>query len=253
MPKFQPRTKKLNIEGMILREEIAKNIKGNKKVWGEPKYKQERSYMSISRIYPFQEKQPIFKSIFKSLNVNPKDRVLVLAGYRGNFSNALQKIGLEVINTDLVRAHAKEIKHMPSFEFAAHEIPKVSRVKLYLSFEAIPAYRDIPGFITLLKAMAHTELGLMDFHTLYGTYTSPQNIFIAFGKIYNCEVKQVVRDDVVGLYLSNAKAKKAEIKEDLEYMTAILNDNIEHLDPRKIDALMNKLRDFLAVANRRNL
>ncbi len=99
----------------------------------------------------------------KILQMSPGDfekPLIVFAGYTGEFTQALAKEGLSVLHSDADAKYA-HVEGVRSQKALAHNLPTVPDALAYASFEGYPALQGSHGFLTILKAMAETEKGMV--------------------------------------------------------------------------------------------
>ncbi|MDO8627125.1 MAG: hypothetical protein Q7K42_01540 [Candidatus Diapherotrites archaeon] len=163
-------------------------------------------------------------------------RLVVFAGYTGQFSKALQGAGFDVVHTDPLNTHVQRTD-MPSFQAFAHTIPKIARVSAFVSFEGFPAIEGLHGFPFILRALAESEKGIvvmcskntLEFMREKDTgqihVTSIDLCFNAFKKFYGAEHKSVVTNDNVFIQLHTSPDVRKLAQFDLKMLNYVQNNH----------------------------
>ncbi|MEK6972682.1 MAG: hypothetical protein AABW72_01415 [archaeon] len=151
-----------------------------------------RAESALSFRFNFSEHLPdLRKAIVRSLKLSPSDiagkKLVVVAGFGGHFTNALRKLGFNVVHTDLVKEYTKGVKGVKTIAASAHKLPRISKALAYVSFEGRPAFRYVNGHLAFLKGMAETEKGILDVRAdpRYGT-SETVLLFSTLANTYGC-------------------------------------------------------------------
>jgi hypothetical protein len=183
-----------------------------------------------SSIFDFKTNQDNLRRSLRAFGISrsqiPRTRLVVLAGFGGHFSRALQNMGFQVIHTDLVREYAKYPQTMPTLHSAAHELPLIRNVKAYVSFEASHVYVDNIGILTVMKGLLYTEKGIMDIG-VYGHYAGSRLldvIFSPFVDLYGIEHKNGVEGPLVYDLLAMGSGNRELLANDFKVFNEIMTN-----------------------------
>jgi len=100
-----------------------------------------------------------------------KRKLIVFAGYTGEFSEILAKKGFKLIFTDPVFEYSYRPDLGEAYTSESHRIQLHKGAEAYVSFEGIPALMNQHGMLTFLKALAETRKGIV----IVSHYDSPYN------------------------------------------------------------------------------
>ncbi|MDD4983581.1 MAG: hypothetical protein PHH82_01920 [Candidatus ainarchaeum sp.] len=165
----------------------------------------------------------------------PKTRLVVLAGFGGHFSAELQRMGFQVIHTDLMREYAKGPQTFPTLHSPAHEIPHIRNVGAYVSFEAVQIYSGFIGYITILKSLLQTRHGLIDIGVQKAYFRNNlEQVFDIYKQVYGCNSEAVDSGPFRFYGLSLGHADRRILEKDLAIMLALNNSHRTNFSPESI-------------------
>ena len=222
-----------------IRANIASHIDGLKKAWisSSPRL---NHFCTHSFRFNFEEhSRELRVGLLGRFNISrsevPKTRLVVLAGFGGHFSAELQRMGFQVIHTDLMREYAKGPQTFPTLHAPAHEIPHIRNVSAYVSLEASQIYSGFIGYITILKSLLQTKHGLIDIG-LQKEYlrNNMEQVFDIYKKVYGCN-SEVFDSGLYRFYhLSLGHANRSILERDLAIILALSTSHRTDFSPESI-------------------
>ena len=97
-----------------------------------------------------------------------KQKVVVLAGFTGEYSHTLHKAGFDVTHTDILDCYVEEGKKRGLRAMKAHaeSPPKLNGVDIYSTFEFVPIHPNRGGeMLMFLETLANSRKGLIEAST----------------------------------------------------------------------------------------
>lgn len=94
-----------------------------------------------------------------------KQKVVVLAGFTGEYSHTLHRAGFDVTHTDIHECYVKEGRKngLQSMQAHAESPPKLKDISFYSTFEFGPIHSNIGGeMLMFLETIAHAKHGLIE-------------------------------------------------------------------------------------------
>jgi len=189
-----------------------------------------------------------------------KQKVVVLAGFTGEYSHTLHRAGFDVTHTDIHECYVKEGRKngLQSMQAHAESPPKLKDISFYSTFEFGPIHSNIGGeMLMFLETVAHAKHGFIE-----ASVWDNSRLWEHFGKKY--EFKTDIVRDTIATYGRNGSASNYESNDEVmgyvvRYHASEQQKHIFRTDLAVIDALqmrtsieISKLTKMLKL-NARNL
>lgn len=161
-------------------EKIAQNTIEISEFWSNPIGEEKTKREGFSDDTASKQLDPNFSldlkmlagTIDEVLNANTRDRLNVFAAYAGKFAKALQELGFDVLASDpCERWVLKNIENgLPTIKAGAEELSYRDGVLAHVAFEPYPLDNRLTGYVAVLKSLAQTGKGQVEFYDLRHNY-----------------------------------------------------------------------------------